>query len=221
MGLIKRLKRVTLAKIELFLQSLEDPEFVYPQLVAEMKERAADAGRAEAKSITAVRAAQRRIDEHVGRVARLGAAAALAFNKDQEELAREALTAQIEAEHVLVRCRRELDTAKVAFHQAKEARLQMQAELESLNTRKQEIILRAKLAKVQKQVWKSTTSVSGFSILDAVAAIEKRLSEEETLLGLQNDAVQETLLAERLKEHERQSEIERRLDQLRRKEIHA
>ena len=154
MGLIKRLKRITFAKIELFLQSLEDPEIVFPRLIVELEERLADACRAEAKSMSAIHAVQKRADELSGRLARLDKAAELALKKGDDALAKEALAAQMDTEQALARCRQELGQTEIALGQAGEAREHIREELDELKSRKQEILSRARLAKVQKKVWK-------------------------------------------------------------------
>ena len=97
MGRIDRLKTVTMARIEAFLASLEKPETVLPQLVREMADAVAEAARAEAKALTAVKADRRRVDAASGRVTRFDKGANLALNAGQVDMARQAIAAQIRA----------------------------------------------------------------------------------------------------------------------------
>ena len=85
MGLLKRLRRITKARIEAFLDSVETPELVLPRLVAELGEKVQEAANAEAKSIGATKGAQRKLDEATGRATRLQRGAKLAIDVGDEE----------------------------------------------------------------------------------------------------------------------------------------
>ena len=59
MGLIQRIRRLTVARIENFLNTVEDPEVIFPQLVREMEDQVRAAISAETKALTALKAAER------------------------------------------------------------------------------------------------------------------------------------------------------------------
>lgn len=216
MGLIKRLRQITAARIEAFLQTVEDPERIYPRLIVEMEAKAGDAARAEAKALTAVRAAQRKVDESFGRINRLQKAAGLALQQKDEDLAREALAAQLETEQAHHRQREELTRAEFALQEAQTVRRQLEAELLHLKSRKDEIVTRARLAKTQKGVQRNATGSRATtpSILDEAADLERRLLEDEAGLEVQSERLAEfkkVSLEERLKNLERDNEIQKRL----------
>ncbi len=121
----------------------------------------------------------------------------------------------MDTEQAHSRCREELARAEIALRQANEAREQIRGELEKLKSRKQEILTRARLAKVRKKVWKSAAPGSHESILDAVSAMETRLAEEEALHGLQRETTRRQSVQDRLEKLERQAEVEQRLEKLR------
>ena len=53
MGLISRIRRITVSRIENFLNTVEDPEVLFPQLVREMEDQVRAAISAETKALAA------------------------------------------------------------------------------------------------------------------------------------------------------------------------
>ena len=62
MGLINRIRRITLSRIENFLNTVEDPEVLFPQLVREMEDQVRAAVSAETKALAACKSAARDTD---------------------------------------------------------------------------------------------------------------------------------------------------------------
>lgn len=217
MGLIARIQRVTMARIQTFLDSVEDPEIMFPQLVAEMEEQIRAATNAEAKALGAVKAAQRKADEIGGRIDRLAKGAELAVKQGDEATAREALSAQIAAEESLKQAQDALARSQTAFEQATEARKQLQQQLQELRAKKDELLTRARLAKTQKKVQRTVSgpSESAKSILDAVSKMEAKVQETEAELEVQREMDQGTKagpsLDRKLKDLETGTEVQKRL----------
>lgn len=219
MGLIKRLQQITAARIEAFLERIEEPDLIFPRLVVELEAKVRLAAAAEAKAITATRAAQRRMDEMIGRLTRLERGAAMALRKGDETTAREALSAQVESEQSLERCQEELARAESALEQARQVRQQLEFDLCHLRERQGEILDRARLAKRWKkiQIISQGASKSGESLLDQMSRLERRLDRDESLVRLgheQRSVHGEAGLEKRLKALERNAEIEKRLANL-------
>jgi phage shock protein A len=217
MGLIDRLRRITRARIEAFLDTVETPETVLPQLVEELGDKVEDAARAEAKALSAVKAAQRRLDEATGRADRMERGARLAMRQKDEETARKALAAQIESERKAETCRRELEGTEKAYREAGAVRRQLQQDLEDLRSRSRELIARSRRAHIRKDQSLASGASKDESILDAVARMEARVDEMEAEVEVA-DEVAQTLGAsfelERVEQLERDAEVEERLRQL-------
>lgn len=219
MGRIDRLKTVTRARIEAFLASLEKPETVMPQLTKEMTDAVAEAARAEAKALTAVKADRRRVDAASGRVSRLGKGAKLALDAGEIDTARQAIAAQIQAEQEVEHCRRNLAVSESAYESARHVRRQFQNQLEDVKVRGQEVLARARTLRQQKrldglQVLKGRRVQS---ILDTIAGMETQVEEQEARLEIR-DQIRQTLGAtfqhERAIDLENDAEVDRRLEQL-------
>ncbi|MBN1362781.1 MAG: PspA/IM30 family protein [Sedimentisphaerales bacterium] len=218
MGRIERLKAVTMARIEAFLASLEEPETVIGQLVREMADKVTEAARAEAKALSAVKADRRRLDAASGRVERLGKGATLAVKADELDTARQAIAAQIEAEREVEKCRARLETSESAYHSAGGVRAQLRRQLDELRLRKDDILARVRAVRQRAETQNVASLHEGAGgILEAIARMEMKVDEEEAQIEIQ-DQIRQTLGAtfqhERAVELENDAEVNRRLDEL-------
>ena len=215
---INRLKSITKARIEAFLGSLEKPEIIFPQLLKELADKVAEAGKAEAKALSAVKADQRRLDAAIGKTKRFEEGSQLAVKAGDIQTARQAIAAQIKAEKEQSQVRGSLEFSESAYNSAKSARQQLQQNLEELKLKKDQIIARAKSVENKKAVNDVVRGTE--SILDAVARMESKVEECEDQIESQSEIAQ-TLGAgftyERARELESNAEVDRRLNEIKKK----
>lgn len=209
-----------MARIEAFLASLERPEDVIAALVAEMTQKLAEAAKAQAKAATAVEADRRRVDAATGRTIRLEKGATVAIKSGEVAVARQAIAAQIKAEHDLTDCQNRLEVSESAMRSARDVSLQLQDNLQELKRHKKEILSRIRAAQAKQGLAAKHTTFArddDRSILDFVARMEADLEEEEARIEIHNH-VEKTLgltfEQERVKEFEADEEVERRLNEL-------
>jgi len=217
MGLISRLKRITIGKIEAFLDAIEKPEDVLPRLIEELEEKVRQAANGEAKALTAVKAAQRKLDEATGRANRMKKGAELALKAEDIDTARRAIAAQMDAEKDVAQWTVSLDTAEQACSGAREVRKRLASDLESLRARKDELIARARAARDQKKVAEMMGSMKeGQGILDVVARMEDKVVQDESEAQVMNEVnhILGDLDKYKLDELQRNDEVQRRLDEL-------
>jgi phage shock protein A len=212
-GLISRLKRITVSRIEEFLKTVEAPEVVFPELIREMQGRIRDAVSAESKAASAFKANQRRLDESIGRSIRLGKGAEMALRQGDEALAREALAEQIRVDRGAEDQRLALQQSEAALLQAREGRLRLQSQIEELKRREKEILARARLARSEAQRHEKTEPLRArdSAILDEISRTQP--VDDGSPFALP-DMVGRSL-EERLRALEREAEIERRLASIR------
>lgn len=221
MGLFTRLHRVTIARIESFFDRVEDPEVMFPQLVREMEEQLREATDAEAKAAAALKGAQRELENARERIEKLGRGAQLAVKGGDETTAREAVSAQIDAERTAASAGENVERAKKTAAHASAARKRIQQQLEELRSRKEEIITRSRVAKTRQNIQQTVSGAGGGtdSILDAVARLEAGVEEAEAELEIQaavvGDSTVSPSLEQRLDDLDRDAEIEKRMEQLR------
>jgi len=191
-------------------------------LAREMAEKVKVAASAEAKALTAVKADRRRLDAAAGRIERLGKGAMLALGADDIKTARQAIAAQIRTEQELEAFRRSLNLSESAYSSARNARKQLQHNLQELKARKEEILDRVRNVGLQQRYAKGLTKLSADtsgSILDIVTRMETKLEETEAEIEIRSEIAQTLGPAfshERVMELEYDAEVDRRLEQLRR-----
>jgi phage shock protein A len=208
MGLLSRLKDISAGKLLAFLDEAEHPEQLIPQLLNELSIQQKALHNAEAKSLAAVRAAQRRLEETLGRILRLERGAELAVKKDEEETAREALREQLKVEQIVPRQREQVEQAQKILDDVRERS----------NALKEQVALVKR-----KEVHLKTMSRPALKtdhtepLLRKVAQMEERVLGEETLIAVTrevNQSMRKRSLDERLIELEKNDEIETRLHQI-------
>lgn len=211
MGLTARLKQVTKARVEAFLDRAEDPATVFPRLVNELGAQIQALKHAEAKAMSAVKSAQRKLDEVSGREARLEKGAELALKLGDEQTAREALTVQVKLAGVKTERARAVEQAEKDHEEALRTRLRMEALLEDLKSRAGEYACEVDFTRaLPHNRRQQRTQVS---LLDAVARMEGRLDEVDE--GYTQRMAQSGLTLERkLRLMERQRIVEQRLQAL-------
>ena len=218
-GLTGRLKRITLSRISAFLETVEDPEAVIPQLIREMLRGIEEAAGAESKANAALKANQRRLDESIGRSMRLEKGAELALRQGDEALAREALAEQIKSECIIEDQRLALSQSEDALQKARESRLHLQGQLQELKRRKAEIIARARSAKALNENIRTVADIrkAGSAILNEVSRMQQSDKEGVSIAsaGIDSASKLDRSLEGRLRALEREAEIERRLASIR------
>ena len=216
MGLIKRLQRITTARVQAFLETVDDPATAIPQLVAEMEEKVGVAANAEAKALSAVKSTQRKLDEAQGRVLRMGRGAELALKQGDERTAREALAEQVKAEKDVAAQKESMARAEAAFKDARDVRLGLAGQLDELKVRRDEILSRVRTAAMRKDI-RERILKPGEGLLDQVARTESVLDQEESAIEIkrETESLRNGSLDERLRRLGREAEVDERLDGLR------
>jgi phage shock protein A len=218
-GWTSRIKRITVSRIQVFLESVDEPEAAFRQLVDEMQRRIGDAVNAESKGVAAFKANQRKLDEAMGRSIRLERGAEMALRQDDEALAREALAQQVQVDRVIEDQRLALQQSETALMQARESRLHLQFQLEELKRRGREILARIRSAKDASETYKriNKVSASGATLLDEVARMQPAEELEAVSFRTSGEpsGTFENSLEYRLRNLEREAEIERRLASIR------
>lgn len=218
-GFLKRVRRITMAKINAFLDGAEKPEEVFPLLVQEMRDECRKAIEAEAIAVAAFKRRQQEFDDLQADIAKWGQRAELAVRESDDALARSALDAQMSAEKRVPDQQRALDQARMAADRAREARQDLHDKLHTLERKRDEILARARAAKSQEAVQKVLAGVEGGSgsILEAVARMEARVTEAEARAGAYAEVASEMAGGDsetRFRELEHKQAVEVRLLEL-------
>ncbi len=223
MGLCKRLHRITVGRIEAFLSRVEDPELVFPVLVKEMEQQLEAATEAEARAVATLKGCEREVSRHAETIERYGNGAMLAIKKGDEDTARQSIKAQLDAEKLSELSTKNVEVARQSLERARAGRERIQRQLDELRAKKNEILTRARVAKVQKKIQATVSGSAGSSdsILDAVARLEAQVEETEAELEIQASLAGESAaspsLERTLAELDREAQIDKRLAELKEK----
>ncbi|VGO11623.1 Phage shock protein A [Pontiella desulfatans] len=208
MGLLSRLKDISTGKVKAFLDEAERPEEMIPQLLNELQSQQQALRNAEAKSLTAVRAAQRRLEETMGRALRLERGAELALKKGEEETAREALREQLKVEQVVPRQREQVEQAQKILDDVRERGNALKAQI---------ALVKEKEVQLKTRPEPALSPDRTEPLLKKVAEMEERVLTEEAEAEANrevNQNLRKRSLDERLFELEKNDEIEKRLNQI-------
>jgi phage shock protein A len=221
-GFLKRVRRITMAKIGAFLDGAENPEEIFPQLVQEMRQEGQKAIQAEATAVAALKRRQQEYDETKDLIQKWATRAELAVKESDDELARTALLNQVAVEKRLEAHRRAVEVARRAAGQAREAREELHKKIETLELKRDEIISRARAARQQEAVQRVLAGVEagGGSILDAVARMEDKVAEAEARAGAYTDVAADIAGGDtemKFRELEKKHSVEDRLAELKRR----
>jgi phage shock protein A len=222
MGLINRIRRLTVARIENFLNTIEDPEILFPQLVREMEDQVRAAISAEAKAMAASKEAERNAEAVRKKLDRMVRHAEFAVDKGDIGTAREAVKEQIALESELKIQSDAVSRALRAYNDARAVRIQIEGQLDELRAKKNEILTRARVAASQRKIEKTVRGPanSTASILDAVVRLEGKVEAAEAELEIRRDTGKgsaATSIEGRLGELEHDSEVEKRLAEIKRR----
>lgn len=215
MGLMDLLRKMTTVPVDSLISDLEDPALMLPQLLQEFSEKMALASNAEAKALSAIRAAQRRVDETRGRILRLAQGAELAVQRGDDALAREALAAQVAGEQTLARHQEALALAERAWRDAGEVRAALANKHQELQERRAELMARARTTTVDRRVQQVETAARALE--QAAHSVDEEGAVAESLATLQrlNSSDPVRRAETRLAALEKDAAIEERLRKLR------
>ena len=220
MGKIDRLKRITMGRIEAFLDSLEKPEYILPQLLKEMGQLVTEAANAKAKALSAVKSARRRLDEANGKVLRLENGAKLAVQADDIKTARQVIAVQIQVEEGARKCQAELELAEKAYQSATAVSTQLLANFTELKEKKAVLLKQCRQQQLTKQLQKKYTQSiiePGRDIFDVIARMETRIEQQQIELETQTEltkALGSGFDEERVEKLERDAQVDQRLNEI-------
>ncbi|MFQ6096298.1 MAG: PspA/IM30 family protein [Armatimonadota bacterium] len=213
MGILTRLRRIISADVNHLIDRAENPEKVAKQLIREMEDSLREAKGATANAIANLKKLERKQAENAAEAQKWENRAALAVEKGDDDLAREALRrkriyadlARNFAEQVASQ-QKSVDTLKASLEA-------LRNKLEQAKARAKVIIARAQRAKAAKSVQRAVAKTTDVGAFEAFERLAERVADDEVEAAAVAELDVDSL-EERFRRDEEDAEIEFELQSL-------
>jgi phage shock protein A len=229
-SILGRIAQLTKANINAMLDAAEDPEKMLDQMIRDYMNNIDDANDAVATTIGSLRMMEEDEREARETATEWGAKAAAAARKADElraqntadadkfeNLARVALKKQIDYEEQAKGLQPTIAQQTDVVAKLKAGMQTMNAKLDELKTRRNELVSRAKMARAQAEVHDALSSVDVMDPTSEISRFEDKIRREEARVAGQAELAASSLDAqfESLEDESEDAEVEARLAALR------
>lgn len=199
MSILQRLRDIVSSNINALLDKAEDPEKMLEQYIRDMEESYQEAKAAVAQAIASKNRIEAKYNKQVEEVEKWEKNAILAVQKGQDELAKEALKRQADAEKLRDTYKAQLDQQSAEVENLKSVLSKLESKLDEAKNKKELLITQAKNAKAQKKIYDTMSKVGnehatrGF---DKMAdKVEQMVAEAKASAELNTDSLEEKFAA--------------------------
>lgn len=199
MSMLKRVRDILSSNINALLDKAEDPEKMLEQYIRDMEESYQEAKVAVTQAIASKNRIEAKYNKQVEEVAKWEKNAILAVQKGQDDLAKEALKRQADAEKLRDTYKAQLDQQSAEVENLKSVLSKLESKLDEAKNKKELLITQAKNAKAQKKIYDTMSKVGnehatrGF---DKMAdKVEQMVAEAKASAELNTDSLEEKFAA--------------------------
>ncbi|MGD8240239.1 MAG: PspA/IM30 family protein [Armatimonadota bacterium] len=214
MGILTRVRRIVSANVNDVVDKAENPEKMVKQLIREMEQSLAETKAATANALANQKKLERKQAENAAEAQQWENRAALALEKGDEDLARQALRRKkiyADLEQCFVE---QVESQKRTVEALKASIAALNAKLDEARARAKLVIARSRRTKVQKKVERTMGKVGDTSAFREFERIAERVDDEELTLAAAAELDVDTL-EEKFRRDEEDAEIEFELQELR------
>ncbi|MGC6499563.1 MAG: phage shock protein PspA [Henriciella sp.] len=188
MGMFSRLSDIINSNINAMLDNAENPEKIARLMIQEMEDTLVEVRTAAARAMADKKEMEREIQYYSDSRDDWEAKAALALDKDREDLARGALLAKQKAETEIGRRRDAMALAEEAFERRQEDLSRLQAKLDEAKAKHRALMMRREAAEQRIRVRHQTYDSRVDDALARYAHVERKVDELEAYA----DTIRET-----------------------------
>ncbi len=179
MGLFDRVSRVVRSNLNAAVSSAENPEKILDQAIIDMQEDLVQMRQAVAGAIASQKRVQQQYEKAQKEAATWQQRAQLALQKNDEELAKQALMRKKTQAETAVALKTQLDGQSATVEQLKRNLIGLESKLSEAKTKKDMLKARASAAKANEQLQNTTSSLNTSSAMAAFERMEEKVLQME------------------------------------------
>ncbi|HEY9643244.1 MAG TPA: PspA/IM30 family protein [Coleofasciculaceae cyanobacterium] len=179
MGLFDRVSRVVRANLNAAVSSAEDPEKILDQAIIDMQEDLVQLRQAVATAIASQKRMQQQQNQAQSEATNWEQRARLALQKNDENLAREALNRKKVQAETAAALKTQLDQQSATVDTLKRNLVALEGKISEAKTKKDMLKARAQAAKANEQLQKTVGSLGTGSAMSAFERMEDKVLQME------------------------------------------
>lgn len=206
MGIFKRISDILKANITDLISRAEDPEKMLPQIIEEMEEQYRQAKIQVARAIADEKRLQAQAMSYEEEALEWERRAMLAVQKDQDDLAKEALARKRQAETSANLLKKQWEGQKGMVEKLKVQLSALEAKIEEAKRKKNLLLARAKRAEALKSINQAMAGISDTSAFSAFDRMEEKVATMEAEAAAAEELTGQTL-EDRFRKLEAEAEV--------------
>ncbi|HIE26607.1 TPA: PspA/IM30 family protein [Candidatus Poribacteria bacterium] len=205
MGVFDRISSIFKANVNHLLSKAEDPEKMLNQIVLEMNEQLAKTKQQVTAAIADEKRLEKQYKHEESQVQEWERKAALAVQRENDTLAKEALARRNEHQNLANEYKIQWEKQKQAVDELKESLRALERKIEEAARKKNLLIARQKRAKAQKQIHETMAGMRDGSAFESFERMEEKVTDMEA----RADAAVEMAQTEDVKLEDQFAELEK------------
>lgn len=214
MGLLDRVATVIKSNLNYLINKAENPEKMLDQILLQMREQLVEAKREVAVAIADEKRLGAQLEAELEQVREWERRAMLAVQKNDDELAREALRRKADHEKIAIGYKQQWDAQKASTENLKNALRALSQKIEEAARKKNLLIARQKRAEAQKHIHEVMTGLSDTSAFEAFDRMATKVEQIEAQASASVEITQELsgdTLEQRFRALEGSSDVDQEL----------
>ncbi len=213
MAMLDRVGTLIRANINDLLDRAEDPEKMIKQLLEDMENQLIQVKTQVAASIADEQRLKERWQQNQQQAEEWQRKAELAVQKDQDDLAKEALARRNTFQQTAVGFKDQYDDQARQVEQLKDALDKLESKIQEARTKKDLLIARARRAKAEEQIHKTMARVDTTGVMGGFERMEDKVRGQEARAKALGDLDRDTV-DERFQQLEQEDDVDRQLQAL-------
>jgi phage shock protein A len=191
MGIMDRVATVIKSNLNHLINKAEDPEKMLDQILIQMRQQLVEAKREVAVAIADEKRLGTQCEAELEQVREWERRAALAVQKGEDDLAREALRRRAEHEQIAIGYKKQWDAQRASAENLKNALRTLSQKIEEAGRKKNLLVARQKRAEAQKHIHDVMTGLTDTSAFESFDRMTAKVEQIEAQAGAAVELSQE------------------------------